>query len=146
MVIMDNQLIQADCLILLDDVPLHNLIADKILGYNNVLMPRQIFTDGQHLIDLLNQPLEILPEKMLLLVDLMMPEISGLDIANYLAEKPKSLQKRCRLFILSSTIDERDILAIRSHPAIERLLTKPLDPIEIINILLRPIPVGKWGC
>jgi CheY-like chemotaxis protein len=137
--------LEADCLILLDDVPLHNLIADKMLGYNNLLMPRQIFSEGQELLDFLQKPADELPKRILMLVDLMMPEMSGLDIAEHVLELPHEVQSRCRMFIVSSTIDDRDIEAIEQHPAVECFLNKPLDASRVSDILQQPVPNGKWG-
>lgn len=135
----------ADCLILLDDVPLHNTIADKMLGHHNMRMPRQLFTSAHDLLAFLRQPLPALPERMVLLVDLLMPEMSGLEFADHFSELPAAVCSRCRLFIVSSTLDERDLTAIEAHNAIEHFLNKPLDPEKLLAALDGPVPAGKWG-
>lgn len=135
---------QANCIILLDDVPLHNMITAKMLAHNNFESPSHVFNHGHELLAFLKQPLELLPTKMLLLVDLVMPGMTGLELADQLSELPEDVKQRFRFIIVSSTIDDRDLEAIANHPVIEHFLSKPLNGQALIDILSKPVPDGKW--
>lgn len=135
---------QADCIILLDDVPLHNMITSKMLAHNNLESPSHVFNHGQDLLNFLSQPVHLLPNRMLLLVDLVMPGMTGLELADHLKELEQEVLTRFRFIIVSSTIDDRDLEAINNHPVIEAFLPKPLSGQALLELLAKPVPEGKW--
>lgn len=140
---LENQL--ADCIILLDDVPMHSTIADRMLHHFQLTMPRHVFTSAVDALDFLEQRGEELPGRVLLLVDLLMPEMSGLEFADRMQDLPESLLQRCRLIMVSSTIDDRDLHAITQHALIERFMPKPLNGEDLRALLKANPPAGKWG-
>lgn len=140
---LENQL--ADCIILLDDVPMHSTIADRMLHHFQLTMPRHVFTSAVDALDFLEHQAHELPERILLLVDLLMPEMSGLEFADRMLELSPQVLRRCRLIMVSSTIDDRDLHAIAQHPLIERFMPKPLSGDDLREILKASPPAGKWG-
>jgi len=136
----------ADCLILLDDVPLHNTIADRMLLHFDLQMPRLLYNSAQAVLDFLVNHEGDLPPRILLLVDLLMPEMSGLEFVDRMQEMlPASTLDRCRVVMVSSTIDDRDLNAIYAHPLIELFLPKPLSGESLSEFLATPAANGKWG-
>jgi CheY-like chemotaxis protein len=67
-----------------------------------------------------------LPDTIILL-DLQMPDMNGFEFIDAYDELPDFLKNKIRIFMLSSTIDTRDIEKAKASPHIIDLLPKPLE-------------------
>jgi CheY-like chemotaxis protein len=67
-----------------------------------------------------------LPETIILL-DLQMPDMNGFEFIDEFDHLPDLLRSRIKIFMLSSTIDTRDIEKAKASPHIIDLLPKPLE-------------------
>jgi CheY-like chemotaxis protein len=73
---------------------------------------------------------ELIPD--VILLDLNMPVVDGWDfLEKFDAIKP-SLVKEIRIFIVSSSVDEKDISRSQSYVSVKGFISKPLTP-EIIR-------------
>lgn len=70
-------------------------------------------------------------------LDITMGELDGWDFLNAYRILPKSLKDKCKLYILSSSIDEKNINRVSTYPEICRYISKPLtkEMMEIIKPL-----------
>lgn len=62
-----------------------------------------------------------------LLLDIMMPTLSGFQCLEKLTEMPKEITKNLKVFMVSSSIDRNDISKANSFDIVEKVLEKPLD-------------------
>jgi len=81
-----------------------NIFGKEVLEYNAAAEALKYLQDNQD-----NIP--ILP--LIIFIDIYMPEMSGFEFLEAYDKLPATLKKYCKVFIISSTIDENDIE--RSH-------------------------------
>ena len=87
----------------------------------------------QYLRDLLNRQ-QPLPD--ILFLDIRMPEMTGFELLDkLLKEYPLEAIKKMRIFMLTSSLDENDNQKAANNPLIEGYLGKPLDIVELVQIL-----------
>ncbi len=65
--------------------------------------------------------------KHVVLLDIMMPEISGFDCLDRIKDFPAEITSKLFVFMLSSSIDRNDIRKAESYHLVQKILEKPLD-------------------
>jgi CheY-like chemotaxis protein len=90
------------------------------------------FKSGESFFDFLHndQSTTFVPELMLL--DIRMPGMSGFDILDTLSSSPNVSLQQTKIFMLSSTLDERDLDRASSYSLVKEFINKPLS-IEIFS-------------
>jgi CheY-like chemotaxis protein len=102
-----------------------NDLADKIVHLENGMKAYDA------LISLSNQP-EELPEVMLL--DINMPLMNGWELLEELKEAPELIRKNVQIYVLTSSIDPRDLNLSKTYDFIEGYITKPLTEADLSKI------------
>ena len=59
-------------------------------------------------------------------LDINMPEISGFGLLELLGESDKEYLKDTKIYMLSSSVDQRDIERVKANPIIADFIGKPL--------------------
>ncbi len=105
-------------IVLIDDDPISIFMAEELIS-KNVKEPCQFFK-YQSAKDALKEIHSIRPNYLFL--DLNMPEMTGWDfLDNYNSENVYT-----KIYILSSSVDERDMSKANSYPTVKDYLSKPL--------------------
>lgn len=120
---------------IVDDDPIHQQIANIMIKRQGIGETVRAFSDAQEVLDYLRQYAkepEELPDLMLL--DLNMPVMDGWDFLNVYAGFYQDLAKEIGIFVLTSSIDDKDRRKVDSYPFVKGYLTKPLSS-EIISKL-----------
>lgn len=113
-------------IVLIDDDPISTFVTEKLIA-KNVKEPCQFFK-YQSAKAALNEIYSIQPNYLFL--DLNMPEMTGWDFLDiYNIEK-----NLAEIYILSSSVDERDISKASSYPVVKDYLSKPLIKSYIQSI------------
>jgi response regulator RpfG family c-di-GMP phosphodiesterase len=113
-------------IVLIDDDPISTFITEKLI-FKNIKIPYAIFKFN-NAIDALKEIDFIQPNYLFL--DLNMPEMSGWDFLeqfNYKRNNPE-------IYILTSSVDERDIKRALRYSQVKKYLSKPLINQSIKNI------------
>ncbi|HLT06071.1 MAG TPA: response regulator [Cyclobacteriaceae bacterium] len=113
-------------IVLIDDDPISTFITEKLI-FKNIKIPYNIFK-FTNAIDALKEMDCIRPDYLFL--DLNMPEMSGWDFLeqfNYTKNNPE-------IYILTSSVDERDIKRASRYSQVKRYLSKPLINQSIKDI------------
>lgn len=113
-------------IVLIDDDPISAFVTEKLIN-KNVSIPHQIFK-FQNAVEALKDLSSITPH--ILFLDLNMPEMTGWD---FLEEFTPDNYKP-DVYILSSSVDERDINKASSYSLVKQYLSKPLIKKYIKNI------------
>ncbi|MBV7531501.1 response regulator [Chitinophaga sp. sic0106] len=124
-----------DMIFIVDDDPIHQQIAKIMIERQGISTNIRVFSDAQDVLDYFRENTNVaaaLPD--LILLDLNMPVMDGWEFleeyATFQAELPKSI----KIFVLTSSIDEKDKERVRSYSFVSGYLTKPLSK-EIISHL-----------
>ena len=86
------------------------------------------FADGEEALDYFKENLdteENLPE--IVLLDVNMPIMDGWDFLNEYERIKSRLNKEIRVYLVSSSTDERDQNCSRNYPSVRDYLVKPID-------------------
>lgn len=70
------------------------------------------------------------PENILL--DIRMPFMNGFDFLEKLKEFPEASIRKVKVFMMTSSLDERDFIKARTYPSVYNYFTKPLT-MEMIE-------------
>jgi CheY-like chemotaxis protein len=120
--------------ILIDDSAFDLFIYEKLIiksGIGNSVRP---FNSAQDALQYLIKEEENLPRTVILL-DLQMPSMNGFEFVEEFDLLPTSLKDKIRIYMLSSTIDTRDIDKAKASASIIDLLSKPLE-ISLLKKIL----------
>lgn len=103
-----------------------NNFAEKVLQYISGVDALQYLTDNQN-------NLALLPE--IILVDIYMPLMSGFEFMEAFDGLPDKVKNHCKAYIVSSSIDEGDILRAQNDSNITAFHEKPINE-KFLNDLL----------
>lgn len=111
---------------LIDDSTFDLFIYEKLLKKSGITDSVRTFNSAHDALKHLVSEADSLPDSIILL-DLQMPDMNGFEFIDEFDQLPESLHKKIKLFMLSSTIDTRDIDKAKASRHIIDLLPKPLE-------------------
>lgn len=69
-----------------------------------------------------------------LLLDIKMPSMDGFSFIDQFERLPLSLQRRCRIVLLSATLMISDSIRAEAHPSVAYFLEKPLTVNALLEV------------
>lgn len=134
---MENQIQPAfDKVMIIDDNALDLYIAAKlitnnnfskhILEYNNAAAALQYLSENQ-------ENREMLPQ--IIFIDIYMPLLNGFEFVDHYKLLSPTLTDHCKIIMVSSTIDDRDIFKAKQDQSISLFAVKPITKIVFDDIL-----------
>lgn len=126
----------AKSFMIIDDSEIDRFVHLKLLSLNNISEDVKEFSGGQEALDYLNENHNntgALPD--IILLDIMMPEMSGFDFLAHFDHMVKKLKKTPLIFMLSSSNDDRDLRRAAANVHVSKLLKKPFSPKAFIKIM-----------
>lgn len=119
-----------------DDEPLVHFVTKKILRdlvpAENVLS----FSNGGEILRYLESNLDNdtkLPD--LILLDINMPEVSGIEFLNQYVAIKRKLQKQIKIYVISSSMNKEDIYRAKNDPNTMGFISKPISRTTLETIL-----------
>ncbi|MBW4889069.1 response regulator [Mucilaginibacter sp. HMF5004] len=123
--------------LVIDDDPIFQYIAEKIFKKTNLFIETGCFLDARSALDFLDknkENVELLPD--IILLDLYMPSLSGWEFLNRYDEMCDTLKKKIPVYILTSSVDPKEIARSKSHPSVKAFTSKPMT-FEFVHDLYR---------
>jgi CheY-like chemotaxis protein len=74
--------------------------------------------------------------KLIILLDIMMPKMNGFEFLDQFENLDPAIKEKVDIVILSSTFDDNDIKRGNSHPAVKKMLSKPLSANELRELVI----------
>ncbi len=118
---------------IVDDDPIHQRIVQIMIEKHRIYDNYVSFTNAQIALDYLLENMnstDELPE--VILLDLNMPVIDGWGFLEQFQALREKLKKAIKIYIVSSSIDEKDISRSKNYAFVSGFISKPLSP-EIIK-------------
>lgn len=128
--------------IIIDDSKLDCFIAEKVVLNTGRGASVKAFTNAKAALSFIQS--SILPQDLLtvVLVDINMPLMDGFEfIAEYEATIPEEQKKYYHINMLSSSINESDMIKAKTFPTINNFLNKPLNKAVLEQALDAIIPL-----
>ena len=132
---MPHQKLDLACII--DDDNLYLKIVQRIIESKKLCKEIIIFKNGKDAIDhfksIINDSnMKKIPD--VIFLDLNMPIMDGWEFLDEFLKIPRSLKKRITLYVVSSSIDPRDINRAKSISLVEDYLIKPITYEELKKV------------
>jgi CheY-like chemotaxis protein len=113
--------------LVIDDDPIFQYIAEKIFKKTNLFIETGCFLDAESALEFLQKNKanpEILPD--IILLDLYMPSFSGWEFLNQYDKISSTFIKNIPIYILTSSVDPKEIARSKSHPSVKKFTSKPM--------------------
>ncbi|WP_395047985.1 response regulator, partial [Flavobacterium sp.] len=122
---------------IIDDDDIYQLTTSVLLKRTDLVNKIIVFSNGLKAINFLKDEMgnkENIPD--ILFLDVNMPVMDGWEfLEEYLLIKPM-MPKRVVIYMVSSSVDEKDVLKAKSISALSGYLVKPISSQNIMEVIL----------
>jgi CheY-like chemotaxis protein len=127
--------------LLIDDDSIFNFLNKKIIELSRFAPDVSCYTDPKEALDELKRlsltgensfPDKNFPD--IIFLDINMQDMDGWEFLDEYEKLPESSKQKCRVFMLSSSIDPSDIEKAKTYRSVKDFISKPLSE-EILNLI-----------
>lgn len=114
---------------IIDDDSIHQRIAQIMIEKHELFDEYSSFTEAEKALTFIKEnkaDFSALPD--VILLDLNMPIVDGWDFLDVYEQFRHELAKNIRIFIVTSSVDEKDILRSQTYSSVTGFISKPLSP------------------
>jgi len=123
--------------LLIDDSEIDNYINKAILSKSEIISEIFVKESGSDALAFLENLMDIpgsFPD--FIFVDIRMPLMDGFEFMDNYSKLPIEVKSKCKVYVLSSSIDPIDVEKAQNHEDVEMHLTKPLAH-HSIDVLIK---------
>ncbi len=113
--------------LLIDDSDIDNAVNKKLLKLARISDDIEIYTSARASINKIKELGITWTSPRLILLDLSMPDLNGMQWLELFRELPKQVQNKCFVYVLSASIDRKQLDQAENDSSVIALLEKPLD-------------------
>jgi len=113
--------------LLIDDSNIDNAVNKKLLKLARISDEIEIYTSARASINNIKELGVTWTSPRLILLDLSMPDLNGMQWLELFRELPEQVQNKCFVYVLSASIDRNQLDQAENDSSVIALLEKPLD-------------------
>lgn len=113
--------------LLIDDSDIDNAVNKKLLKLARISDDIVIYTSARASINKIKELGITWTSPRLILLDLSMPDLNGMQWLELFRELPEQVQNKCFVYVLSASIDRKQLDQAENDSSVIALLEKPLD-------------------
>ena len=121
-------------ILLVDDSYIDRLVTSMVIKNGTGITTVHEASGGKKALEFLRTVRDT-SQRLLILLDIKMPEMSGFEFLNEFEKLDDSFKKNIDILMLSSTLDPDDILHAENNPRVIKLLSKPLSVNELMQLI-----------
>jgi CheY-like chemotaxis protein len=122
--------------LLIDDDRIFNFLNKKIIEFSNFAPDVSCYTDPKEALKELNlfavSNVNNFPD--IIFLDINMHDMDGWEFLDEFEKLPESSKQKCRVFMLSSSIDPSDIEKAKTYSSVTDFISKPLSE-EVLHLI-----------
>ncbi|MFA6261632.1 MAG: response regulator [Bacteroidia bacterium] len=114
--------------LVVDDSHLDRIIASKVILFNKLSEKVEVVNSGRQGLDYVESRIDKpgeLPD--VLFLDIKMPEMDGFEFLEHYATLPGNVHQVCHVYILSSSVDQKDLEKAQKSDWVKGYIIKPLS-------------------
>lgn len=122
-------------IMIIDDDAIDNYLVNVLIKANNIAETILEYDNGEKALEYLNENRnnhENLPE--IILLDIYMPRMDGIEFIDKLDELDIQCGKKCKICVVSSSINDNDILRTKLNTNVYKYTTKPITPEFLLSL------------
>jgi len=120
--------------LVIDDNEIDRLITSRLLSSGGMTDVHTV-NSGFEGINWIKQHVSDIGQTLIVLVDIMMPGMDGFQFMEAFDALDASLKRFTQVFLLSSTLDPRDIKRAANNRTVKELLSKPLPVAKLSAVV-----------
>ena len=122
-----------EIIMLIDDDEIDLFISGKVLELSEVGGEYLFFTSTHKALNYLrNNPLEKLPH--IIFLDINMPLLNGFGFLSHFMDLPDNIKNKCKIVVLTSSNNMKDVLIMENNPLVICYLNKPLNNSDLARL------------
>ncbi|PCJ82602.1 MAG: hypothetical protein COA49_00645 [Bacteroidetes bacterium] len=121
--------------LLIDDSKIDNAVNKKLLALSRISEDIEVFTDAKASLVMINEMSDSWTSPRLVLLDLNMPNMDGVQWLKEFRKLPSSIQQLTKIYVLSGSIDRKQLDIAEEDPSVLALLEKPLDVYQLQQLI-----------
>lgn len=110
---------------LVDDDEVINMVHSEVIKRIVDDVQLEVFQSGTQLLEYLKSGNEQFLD--VIFLDIRMPEMDGFEVLEKLESMESKISKDTKVYVLSSTLDDRDLSRAKSNPLVTDFIGKPLS-------------------
>jgi CheY-like chemotaxis protein len=125
---------------LIDDDEVFNTLNAAIIEFVDPAIHVRVFKSGEEVMEYLNANQETQAPDLVFL-DIRMPNMDGFELLDTIVSMAKNPFANSKVYMLSSTLNEKDLNRTRQYPIISSFLGKPLT-VELFREITDSLNIG----
>jgi CheY-like chemotaxis protein len=121
---------------LVDDDEIFNYLNTAVINHTDEHIQVKAFRSGEELLSYISDNRETIIYPDIMFVDMRMPNIDGFELLEILRKDENKPFAHTKIYMLSSTLDHRDLERAKQIPMIKDFLSKPLTTEMLKGILI----------